>query len=109
MGVPSNEDSVTEIYSGSGGYNFTYQSEVEGAVPDLSYFDEKFQLLTCSTSGMRSYSSSNGEDWNLDQIIPFQGCDPSRITGSDFFAYKIESGAGREMEPPLPAGKPPSK
>ena len=45
MGVPSNEDSVTEIYSGSGGYNFTYQSEVEGAVPDLSYFDENSNYL----------------------------------------------------------------
>ena len=109
VGIPSQDDSVTEIYSGSGGINFTYQSEVEGAVPDLSYFDGKFQLLTCSKSGMRSYSSSNGKDWNLDKIIPFQGCDPSRITGSDFFAYKIESGAGREMEPPLPAGKPSSK
>ena len=75
VGIPSQDDNVTEIYSGLGGLNFTYQAEVEGAVPDLSYFDGKFQLLTCSKSGMRSYSSSNGKDWNLDQIIPFQGCD----------------------------------
>ena len=32
VGIPSQDDSVTEIYSGSGGINFTYQSEVEGAV-----------------------------------------------------------------------------
>ena len=104
VGIPSEEDSVTEIYSGIDGKNFTYQSQVEGAVPDLSHFDGKFQLLTCSKSGMRSYSSSNGRDWNLDQVIPFRGCDPARITGSDFFAYKIEHGGGNEMPPPIPDG-----
>ena len=104
VGIPSEEDSITEIYSGIDGQNFTYQSEVEGAVPDLSHFEGKFQLLTCSKSGMRSYSSSNGQDWNLDQVIPFRGCDPARITGSDFFAYKIEPGGGNEMAPPIPEG-----
>ncbi len=104
VGIPSEEDSVTEIYSGIDGKNFTYQSQVEGAVPDLSHFEGKFQLLTCSKSGMRSYSSSNGRDWNLDQVIPFRGCDPARITGSDFFAYKIEHGGGNEMPPPIPDG-----
>ncbi len=108
VGIPSEEDSLTEIYSGIGGQDFSYEAEVEGAVPDLSYIDGEFQLLTCSKSGMRSYSSTNGKDWNLNHIIPFRGCDPSRITGSDFFAYKIEQGGGKEMPPPLPEGTPPS-
>ena len=102
VGIPSEEDSLTEIYKGFDGQNFVYVATVEGAVPDISYFDSAFRLLTCSKSGMRSYSSSNGEDWGLDTIIPFRGCDPSRITGSNFFAYKVESGGGNEMPPPVP-------
>jgi len=102
VGIPSEEDSLTEIYKGFDGENFVYVATVEGAVPDISYFDSAFRLLTCTKSGMRSYSSSNGEDWGLDTIIPFRGCDPSRITGSDFFAYKIESGGGNQMPPPVP-------
>ncbi len=102
VGIPSEEDSLTEIYRGINGQDFIFHSQVEGAVPDISYFDEEFQLLTCSISGMRSYSSSNGKDWSLDQVTPFRGCDPSRVTGTDLFLYKIEQGGGKEMAPPLP-------
>ena len=105
VGIPSEEDSLTEIYSGLEGGDFTFEGQVDGAVPDIAYFDGQFHLLTCSPSGMLSYSSSDGKDWSLVDTIQFLGCDPSRIKGTDFFVYKREQGGG--MMPPLPGGTPP--
>ena len=105
VGIPSEEDSVTEIYSGQDGRDFTLEGQVNGAVPDISFSNGEFHLLTCSPEGMMRYSSSDGKEWSLVDTIRFPGCDPSTVTGTDFFVYKKEIGGGREMPPP-PPGEP---
>ncbi len=109
VGIPADEDSVTEIYSGQEGGDFQLEGQVNGAVPDISFLDGKFQLLTCSPEGMMQYSSSDGKGWVLKDTIRFPGCDPSTVTGTDFFVYKKEVGGGREMPPPPPGEPPPGE
>ena len=109
VGIPSEEDSFTEIYSGLDGENFTLEGQVNGAVPDISYSNGEFQLLTCSPDGMMRYSSSDGKGWSLVDTIRFPGCDPSTVPGTDFFVYKKEQGGGREIPPPPPGEPPPGE
>jgi hypothetical protein len=105
VGIPADENSLTEIYRGNIGQEFTLEAQVKGAVPDIAYFDGQFHLLTCSLNGMLSYTSPDGKDWALIDTILFSGCDPSRVTGTNFLAYKKEQGGGNEMMPPL-SGEP---
>jgi len=109
VGTPSEENNLTEIYSGRDAKNFTLEAQVNGAVPDISYSNGEFQLLTCSPGGMMRYSSSDGKDWSLVDTIRFPGCDPSTVPGTDFFVYKKEVGGGREMPPPPPGEPPPGE
>ncbi|MDG1845276.1 MAG: hypothetical protein P8J01_02675 [Acidimicrobiales bacterium] len=109
VGVPADENSFTEIYRGSIGQEFTLEAQVKGAIPDIAYFDGQFHLLTCSLNGMLSYTSPDGKDWNLLDTILISGCDPSRVTGTNFLAYKKEQGGSNEMKPPLPGEPHPTR
>ena len=97
VGLAMEETPTTEIYLGSADGDFSWQATVDGAVPDLSYFEGQFRLLTCTPNGMRHYTSTDGVTWQSLDNVQLLGCDPSTVAGTNLLVYKKSAG----MEPPL--------
>ena len=92
VGILSEENPKSEIFRKEPGGTFELITAVTGGVPDLSYQDGMFRLLTCSLDGMRHQVSSDGMIWKQLENIRTPGCDPSTITGSDYFLFKMQEG-----------------
>ena len=92
VGILSEENPKSEIFRKEPGGTFELITAVTGGVPDLSYQDGMFRLLTCSLDGMRHQVSSDGMIWEQLENIRTPGCDPSTITGSDYFLFKMQEG-----------------
>ena len=92
VGMLSEENPKSEIFRKEPGGTFELITAVTGGVPDLSYQDGMFRLLTCSLDGMRHQVSSDGMIWEQLENIRTPGCDPSTITGSDYFLFKMQEG-----------------
>ena len=92
VGILSEENPTSEVFRKEPGGTFELITAVTGGVPDLSYQDGMFRLLTCSLDGMRHQVSSDGMIWEQLENIRTPGCDPSTITGSDYFLFKMQEG-----------------
>tara|TARA_B100000073_G_scaffold128510_1_gene105216 strand:+ start:8569 stop:9297 length:729 start_codon:yes stop_codon:yes gene_type:complete len=92
VGILSEENPKSEVFRKEPGGTFELITAVTGGVPDLSYQDGMFRLLTCSLDGMRHQVSSDGMIWEQLENIRTPGCDPSTITGSDYFLFKMQEG-----------------
>jgi len=92
VGVLSEEDPSSEVFRKEPDGIFELVANVKGGVPDLSYDNEMFRLLTCSLDGMRHHVSSDGVTWEQLENIRTPGCDPSTVTGSDYFLFKMQEG-----------------
>ena len=92
VGILSEEDPTSEVFRKEPGGVFELVATVTGGVPDLSYQEGMFRLLTCSLDGMRHQVSSDGMIWEQLENIRTPGCDPSTITGSDYFLFKMQEG-----------------
>ena len=92
VGILSEENPTSEVFRKEPGGVFELVVTVTGGVPDLSYQDGMFRLLTCSLDGMRHQVSSDGILWEQLENIRTPGCDPSTITGSDYFLFKMQEG-----------------
>ena len=92
VGILSEEDPTSEVFRKEPGGVFEWVATVTGGVPDLSYEEGMFRLLTCSLDGMRHQVSFDGILWEQLENIRTPGCDPSTITGSDYFLFKMQEG-----------------
>ena len=92
VGILSEEDPTSEVFRKEPGGVFELVATVTGGVPDLSYQEGMFRLLTCSLDGMRHQVSFDGILWEQLENIRTPGCDPSTITGSDYFLFKMQEG-----------------
>ena len=92
VGILSEEDPTSEVFRKEPGGVFELVATVTGGVPDLSYQEGMFRLLTCSLDGMRHQISFDGILWEQLENIRTPGCDPSTITGSDYFLFKMQEG-----------------
>lgn len=92
VGILSEENPSSELFRKEPGGIFELIETVTGGVPDLSYEDGMFRLLTCSLDGMRHQISSDGILWEQLENIRTPGCDPSTVTGSDYFLFKMQEG-----------------
>jgi len=92
VGILSEQNPTSEVFRKEPGGAFELVTTVTGGVPDLSYQDGMFRLLTCSLDGMRHQISSDGILWEQLENIRTPGCDPSTVTGSDYFLFKMQEG-----------------
>jgi hypothetical protein len=98
------ESPSTEVHVGTPEDGFTMVVEVDGAVPDLSYEEGDFRLLTCNLGELSRYESIDGREWKYTGSIRSTGCDPSTIVGTaGLFLFKREPpGSGTEQPPQDP-------
>ena len=98
VGILSEENPTSEVFRKEPDGAFELVATVMGGVPDLSHEDGMFRLLTCSLDGMRHQISSDGILWEQLENIRTPGCDPSTVTGSDYFLFKMQEGTLPPLE-----------